>query len=409
MTPPPSPGGDPGDYEEKLVQWFLEHTFFLDFVYRNPRGKRGKGELADAVVLYDDVVLMAQIKAQFSARGPEQWAKGAIEDAVKQLRFTTRMLFGGIVRELTSATVGVVPFDSTACHARHGLIVLGQAGQPYDPGLLVPELTEFEFPVHVFSLADFSLITERFDTAGDFISYLDARSDLFDTAHLPVHAEAATLQAVCAHIEHLLRARRPNILQEVLVRSVEAFRAKASGALRLSEDWKYGLAIDDIIARVHERDVGLTWNTDLTHEPVILVAAELGWLTRDRRIALGSRLVRMCEDAKDGNDHHFSRYVRGRETAFLFLATGASRDERVKYLLALTLIVQAHYDAAKVVGIATEPIGVGRSYDAVMRIGRLGQGGREGILRSCPSDLRPHQATSGDDSPTADDSVKAGI
>src|SRR2546426_1015000 len=90
MTPPPRPGGNPGDYEEALAQWFLEDTFFLDFVYRNPAGKGGKGELADAVLLFGDVALLVQVKAQFSARSPAIWAKKAIQKALGQLRFTHR-------------------------------------------------------------------------------------------------------------------------------------------------------------------------------------------------------------------------------------------------------------------------------------------------------------------------------
>jgi len=58
MPEVPEVGGQPGAYEEKWGQWFLERSFFRDFVYRNPRGKKKGQELADAVVLFDDVVLM---------------------------------------------------------------------------------------------------------------------------------------------------------------------------------------------------------------------------------------------------------------------------------------------------------------------------------------------------------------
>ena len=40
MTDPPEVGGQPGDYEERWAQWFLEQSFFRDFIYRNPHGKR---------------------------------------------------------------------------------------------------------------------------------------------------------------------------------------------------------------------------------------------------------------------------------------------------------------------------------------------------------------------------------
>ncbi len=40
MSEVPKIGGQPGIYEEKWSQWFLERSFFRDFVYRNPRGKK---------------------------------------------------------------------------------------------------------------------------------------------------------------------------------------------------------------------------------------------------------------------------------------------------------------------------------------------------------------------------------
>jgi hypothetical protein len=156
MTPPPAPGGNRGLYEERLAQWFLEHSFFLDFVFRNPRGKGRRGELADAVVLHDDVVLMTQVKAQVSRRPIQQWSQTAIEEALRQLHYTNRMLFGGVVRDLVSATLGVVHFDPGVHRQRHGLVLLAQDAVPYDPGALVPGLSELPFPVHVLSLADFS-------------------------------------------------------------------------------------------------------------------------------------------------------------------------------------------------------------------------------------------------------------
>lgn len=380
MTLPPQPGGNPGSYEERLAQWFLEHTFFLDFVYRNPRGKGGKGELADALVLHGDVALMTQVKAQSSQRSAKQWARGAIEDAMRQLRYTHRMLFTGVVRELESSTLGTVLFHADHYTSRCGLIILEQPEESYAPRQLVPELAELPFPVHVISLADFNLISQRFDTAGDFISYLDFRRDLFDPTQLPVHREAEILREIAKHAGDVLRRLRPALTDEVLSRSVSAFQAKASGQLARSLDWRYSLAIDDIIARLHERDPSLPWNRGSDHETVMRVAGELSWLTRDRRIQMGKRLVEMCEHALDGNAHDFSHYLRATQTAFLFVATDAPRAERVQYLQALTLFTQAKHDATKVIGVATEPLGPGRSYDVVLRSGKLEPTTREQIL-----------------------------
>jgi len=68
MSEVPKIGGQRGAYEEKWSQWFLERSFFRDFVYRNPRGKKKGEELTDAVVLFDDVMIMVQVRSSASSR-----------------------------------------------------------------------------------------------------------------------------------------------------------------------------------------------------------------------------------------------------------------------------------------------------------------------------------------------------
>jgi hypothetical protein len=88
MSEVPKVGGQPGIYEEKWSQWFLERSFFRDFVYRNPRGAKKGQELADAVVLFEDVALMVQVKAQHGRHDPMSWATEKLLEAFKQLRKT---------------------------------------------------------------------------------------------------------------------------------------------------------------------------------------------------------------------------------------------------------------------------------------------------------------------------------
>jgi hypothetical protein len=84
MTEVPLPGGQPGDYEERLSQWFLERSFFRDFTYRNPAKRKGE-ELADAIVLFDDVAFLVQVKAQHGNHEAKAWATEAILKALKQV------------------------------------------------------------------------------------------------------------------------------------------------------------------------------------------------------------------------------------------------------------------------------------------------------------------------------------
>jgi hypothetical protein len=128
---------------------------------------------------------------------------------------------------------------------------------------------------------------------------------------------------------------------------------------------RYGLAIDDMIARVHDVDPDLPWNKS-DGRGSMRVAQFLGWLTRDRRIRLGKRIIAACEAARDGQVHYFPHVQPSRGTACVYLATSQSRPDRVKTLEFLVSYAHMKYGVRQCLGVATEPIGAGRSYDCIV-------------------------------------------
>jgi hypothetical protein len=165
MSEVPTIGGQRGTYEEEWSQWFLERSFFRDFVYRNPRGKKKGQELADAVVLFDDVVLMVQVKAQHGQHEAMAWATEKLLEAYKQLCKTHETLVEGHIKKLKNDFYGEIEFDTNSYPDRVGLIILSHDSAPYVAAKLVPEILTATFPVHVFSLSDFATVASRLDTA----------------------------------------------------------------------------------------------------------------------------------------------------------------------------------------------------------------------------------------------------
>jgi hypothetical protein len=149
---------------------------FRDFTYRNPQKKKGK-ELADAVVLFDDVALLVQVKAQCGNHEAKAWATEAVLKAVKQVRATHSCLTSGPIKTLTNEVYGKLDFDPAKYPNMYGIIILAQESDPFDPYEFVPELKESGLPVFVFSLTDIELLTHRFDTAADFIHFIELRLD----------------------------------------------------------------------------------------------------------------------------------------------------------------------------------------------------------------------------------------
>ncbi|MGH7741169.1 MAG: hypothetical protein ACRENS_04030 [Candidatus Eiseniibacteriota bacterium] len=334
------------------------------------------------MALHGDVVMMGQVKHQESARPPEVWAQGAIENALKQLRYTNRMLSDGHVKSLRSPTLGELTLDAARYTSKFGLIVLDQPAALFDATSLVPAIEDLGFPVHVFSLKDFAMIAERLDTAADLVIYLEMRHSFRNAIKVLVHDEARTLGLVSDHIEDWFRAVKPSsgADPDKLALTVNVMQRTLAGEFLQSPHREHGQAFDDIIARMHDIDPTLPGNRTTDPRDVLPIVEELGWLSRARRVALGRGMLRMVRDTVAGGQYVTCHFQRPRGIVFVYLCTGAPRSERGEMLRALVMRAQAKYDCRAALGVATEPLGAGRSYDAFMHGGPL-PGGLVTVLR----------------------------
>jgi hypothetical protein len=330
-------------------------------------GQRGTYEekLADAVVLFDDVVLMVQVKAQCGWHDPASWATEKLLEAFKQLSKTHKNLVEGHVKKLKNDFYGEIEFDPKSYPNRIGLIILAHSSEPYVAAQLAPEILTAGFPVHVFSLSDFATVASRFDTAGDLITFLELRGDVAAREVFSVQDEVGNIERMIPHVENVLRTHMSPTSPEVMQKTIKAFEEVASGKLLVSPEWRYGLTIDDMIARVHDVDPQLPWNKGKAGVSME-VARFLGWLTRERRIRLGKRIISACESGRDGKLHYFPHVQRSRGTASVYLITSQSRPDRVKTLDFLVSYAHMKYGVRQCFGVATEPIGNGRSYDFIV-------------------------------------------
>ncbi len=317
------------------------------------------------MALFDDVVLMVQVKAQCGGHDPLAWAAEKLAEANKQLRKTHENLAGGHIKKLENDYYGEIEFDPKSYPNRIGLIILAHDSVPYVAARLAPEILTGGFPIHVFSLRDFAMVASRFDTAGDLITFLEMRGDIAAKVLFSVQDEARNIEHMLPHVEDVLERHMSATSPEVMQKTVKAFGEVATGRLLESAEWRYGLSIDDMIARVHDVDPELAWNKG-DGRGGLEVARFLGWLTRDRRIKLGKKILAACEAGRDGKLHYFPHVQRSRGTVGVFLITSQSRPDRVDTLRFLVDYAQMKYGARECLGVATEPLGNGRSYDFVV-------------------------------------------
>ncbi len=372
MSAPPQSGGEPGLYEEQVAQWVAEKSFFRDFVYRNAKGKKKGDQLVDGIVLFGDVMLLIEVKAQIGSAKRDDWVRDRLSKAVSQLEKSKALLQEGVVPKLRNDFYGELDFIPQNYPNVFGIVVLAHDSDPYYAPDLVPQLLASTFPIHVFSLKDFAVVADRFDTAGDMINFLETRTDTSRVDRLLVQDEAQNLQRM---INEYRKSWAPHFLSdppELLDRAVKMFDDKASGKFQHDKDWKFGLLIDDLIAHAHDFDPNLDWNENTTHKAGLRVASFMGWLTRDRRIKLGKLAFEHAELARDGNAHYFHHLHPSRGTCFIYVASSASRADRVKFLQFLVNYAHMTYGCQESLGVTTEATGGGgRSYDFVALRGLL--------------------------------------
>ena len=319
LSPLPDPSDD--KYEEQLTNWFLEGAFIRDFVYREQKGKGNKGDLADGLVLYRTTALFVQSKAQAGAQDGRAWATKEIGKAMKQATYGERMLRQRLVPEVFSDTLGPVKFDPDRYTERIGLIVIRQEDKtPFVATDLVPELAQQKFPLHVISLEDLILVLTRFDTAEDFLWYLEERRLLaLGGVPLRVHDEATMLRAMFDLLPQRIRQRSLDMSDKVFEESLKAQRSKLTGELRASDDWRRSIVVDDIIARMHENDPDLPWTQGSTKADAMKLAEQLSCLDRYRRVLIGKRLFAAVTECGEGSHRAFYRGLRWNGCCYMFL------------------------------------------------------------------------------------------
>src|SRR6185312_9531867 len=106
-----------------------------------------------------------------------------------------------------------------------------------------------------------ALLAQRFNTAADFINFIEIRTDIGVKESFLVNDEEQNLRKMISHVRAIYSHRMQPTTEEILNRSVEAFQKIATGELLNYSSWQYGLVVDDMIARAHDVDPNLQWNT----------------------------------------------------------------------------------------------------------------------------------------------------
>ncbi len=386
----PMPTEDITKDNEALTQWYLEHSFFKDFVYKNPERNKGK-EFSDALIIYDDTIIIIQNKTKLSKRDEIVWASKNINAALSQLKGSYRNIKNKLVTAFYNEFLDIrLNIDLEKHKCLYGLIVLAQDSGGYDPYLLIEHENKPDFPFTIISLNDLFKIIDKMDTAGDLIVYFELRFDAMQLGLFfpKVNDEQENMNRIADLVPQILEPRLHGLTAEKRKKTIETEVYKLKNRIKERHDYVFSTLIDDMIARAHDLDQEIYGkggqNIKLSHK----IAETYGYLTRERRIEIGKRLYGAADKARKGFGKITVHVQKPIQQTFIYLFTPKNRKERKDLLKPISVAAQKKYSNEKVLAVATEPLGTGgRSYDFFYVDHNLL---REGVeIPECVMDLLP--------------------
>ena len=385
---------------ESAIFDFLSHSFFEDFVFRNPAytSSEGRREVQDLLVLLNDQIVAVQAKARFSrgrvptganARRETAWARKNIGAALRQLKVGHSRMRRGLVATVSNRRRGEIAFRFGDYKRVQGLIVVNQFIHPYGAADLVPELLVSEFPVHVMALQDLAAVATVLDTAADVLDYLGARSAILPKVKIAVGQELNLLAIYLSHSRSFVPINESDSTVRIDANAWRDFVDRHAQALNAEKEANViSKVIDHMIDAAHDVDPAWLTNTgtDATGpDAYAKIAAELSRMNRvERRVISAAMIAKARQAGQEGRDRYALLHISG-GPAVVFLASPVEdhtkppvreyRERRLSYLLHLTRLAKQDLAVDRIIGVATEvgtgsdaeflpiPRGVGHSYD----------------------------------------------
>lgn len=354
-----------GKSAEEFVHQLATQTFFVDWCFPNPKRSDGK-EFCDLLVVFGSVAIIWQVKnLKLDANG--QPNQGEVEKNLRQALGAKRYLLEtkGTIK-LENARRRTECFDSAAI--QRVFLISALLWEP-DAGPMVRHCDSGNH-VHVMTGHFIELCLAELDTARDFVEYLEAKEQLFQSEmSLLVFGDEEELLAF-----YLLHDRSFSELEgkaSVLIDSgiwaslhTRPEYVAAKKADKISYVW------DSLVNKTHNR---IEENVD--YEPI---AREMASLTRFERRASSQAFMDALHAASKHDLHRLSfrrvftlttddKHLRSDMIfCFLFHDVPDPQDDHSKYIVerrhrteelkAMLYVARCRIDKPVIVGIATEPV-----------------------------------------------------
>lgn len=352
-----------GQDGESFVEWFCNETFFDDYVFKNPKYYRGKleKELCDVLVLFEDVVVIFEVKTATTLRkqpGVEEekirsWVNKKVLQAHAQIQGARSAIKKRLVKVVGNDRRGQVPIGDPDSLRYFGVAVVDHP----DWTRCGPEPeTSDDMMIIELSFGQLRELLTELSTVGDVVDYLTWRHETRGTVF---HNGSSELDVVAIFVQRQDIARDLRQIDFAVVEDGlwDQYRSSRHRRERLHLDLE-SQVIDRIASDLHRArpmEQILQGKEEVGGEPwqdYVKILDELGKLRRYPRRVLGQRIhekSRLC--VKTGRPRYFMCKL-GEHPMMVFLVSDEVRTERSAHLVGLCEVVAMNHPNESILGIA---------------------------------------------------------
>lgn len=386
---------------EDLVEKICTKMFFSDFTVRSQKFKNAskqEKEVADILIPFDDIMLAVQVKTKtdnkpFSEKNETDIARidSKIEDAIKQFKTIKRAIANSRIKELETTRGHRIPFDAAKYKKIIGIVILDLIGEddfPSDERIAIINgfETRYDIPIHIFKRDYFEIISSEIDTMPDFIHYIETRETLFSENLFAIPPLELNLLAFYkVEPEDLKITIQENSVVIIDDGYWEWYQQDCKDLIERRDAYnRPSYLIDNVINWLHS-SVGFDPNkyginldpfgyfgneAQGTVQAYLAVATELAKTSRLTRRKLGEKMFECVERASKNGLAYSLIIDKENNSGIVILASEKDRTERSKILYSVSVAGYCLQNLTKIVGFATEPLGISmRSYDVIFLSG----------------------------------------
>jgi len=370
---------------EAFLNHFLLPWFSGYWAFPNPKFK-GE-EIADALLLWRDVVFIIQIKARESEKTDINWAsrkidedKARIFDWVRRLKMEKSIILKNRYREIE------FPCEKIKCY--YGLIVLNHNSEPYDANEFIFEgSTDQKLAIQVISLADIFYLLRYINTPWDFVNYFESRYRLSQETSIKVHQESIVfsqnISRMYQEMTHDIGKEEADKWDEFMNITIKAvnrdFNVGDPGLRRYASSFLIDSSIGGILFKAPKDRHG-NFLIDNKFNSLIRSVEKLTELNRLIRAFWGERFLKKAEEAMtSGNDEFVTGQSPIRDMCYGFIATNKASDARKSMMEEIAKSALIKNNKSEGVFIAASPQNIFATF--LMFLNWLSKN-KEGILES---------------------------